>query len=214
MCWNQTVSLNTFLFSIFVLILIIYNNAYTQYKIKELNNFWVYMFFLSFIFMQLIEYFIWRNIKSPYYNSLFSILATLLLLIQPVVSLMLLSNEKLKYNMLLVYLVLAIPFAVYRLTTKRMYSVVSPGGHLQWKFLTRHDVGYEVVLFWVWLFFFLFSFFYNKNYFAFGFGFIMLLISIWNYYQDNSVESMWCWVVNSIFLFYAFYLLVYLPFSQ
>jgi len=80
---------------------------------------------------EFIEYFIWRNIKSPYYNSLFSILATLLLLIQPVVSLMLLSNEKLKYNMLMVYLVLTIPFAVYRLTTKRMYSVVSPGGHLQ-----------------------------------------------------------------------------------
>jgi hypothetical protein len=214
MCWNQTVSLNTFLFSIFVLILIVYNNAYTQYKIKELNNFWVYMFFLSFIFMQFIEYFIWRNIKSPYYNSLFSILATLLLLIQPAVSLMLLSNEKLKYNMLFVYLVLAVPFAVYRLTTKRMYSVVSPGGHLQWNFLTRHDVWYEAILFWIWLFFFLFSFFYNKNYFAFGFGFIMLLISIWNYYQDNSVGSMWCWIVNSIFLFYAFYLLVYLPYSQ
>jgi hypothetical protein len=214
MCWNQTVSLNTFLFSIFVLFLIVYNNAYTQYKIKELNNFWVYMFFLSFIFMQFIEYFIWRNIKSPYYNSLFSILATLLLLIQPAVSLMLLSNEKLKYNMLFVYLVLAVPFAVYRLTTKRMYSVVSPGGHLQWNFLTRHDVWYEAILFWIWLFFFLFSFFYNKNYFAFGFGFIMLLISIWNYYQDNSVGSMWCWIVNSIFIFYAFYLLVYLPYSQ
>jgi hypothetical protein len=38
MCWNKEISLNTFLFSSFVLILIIYNNAYTQYKIKELNN--------------------------------------------------------------------------------------------------------------------------------------------------------------------------------
>ncbi len=66
MCWNQHVSLNTFLFSSFILILIIYNNKYTQYKIKELNNVWIYVFFFSFISMQLIEFFIWRNINNKY----------------------------------------------------------------------------------------------------------------------------------------------------
>lgn len=35
MCWNENVSLNTFLFSSFVLLLIFYNNTYTQYKIKH-----------------------------------------------------------------------------------------------------------------------------------------------------------------------------------
>lgn len=38
MCWNEHVSLNTFLFSSFVLALIVYNNSYTKYKIQELNN--------------------------------------------------------------------------------------------------------------------------------------------------------------------------------
>ena len=46
MCWNKEVSLNTFIFSIFVLLLIMYNNAYTQYKIEELNSIWVYLFFM------------------------------------------------------------------------------------------------------------------------------------------------------------------------
>ena len=41
MCWNEHVSLNTFLFSSFVLLLIIYNNYYTKYKIKELHSPWI-----------------------------------------------------------------------------------------------------------------------------------------------------------------------------
>jgi len=94
MCWNESVSLNTFMFSSFILLLIIYNNLFTQYKIQELNNIWVYLFLASFIFMQLIEFFIWRNINNKFYNKLFSIIATLLLIIQPIMSIMILTNKK------------------------------------------------------------------------------------------------------------------------
>ena len=68
MCWNENVSLNTFLFSGFILALIIYNNSFTKYKIQELNNKWVYFFIASFVFMQLIEFFIWRNIDNKFSN--------------------------------------------------------------------------------------------------------------------------------------------------
>ena len=74
MCWNEHVSLNTFLFSSFILLLIIYNNAYTKYKIEELNNINIYIFLASIIFIQLIEFFIWRNMNNKYYNNFFSIL--------------------------------------------------------------------------------------------------------------------------------------------
>ena len=50
MCWNKDVSLNTFLFSSFVILLIYYNNTYTKYKVAEFNSIWVYVFFGSFIF--------------------------------------------------------------------------------------------------------------------------------------------------------------------
>ena len=101
MCWNENVSLNTFLFSGFILALIIYNNSFTKYKIQELNNKWVYFFIASFVFMQLIEFFIWRNIDNKYYNNIFSILATLLLLLQPIFSIMLLKNINLRFGRLL-----------------------------------------------------------------------------------------------------------------
>ena len=87
MCWNKDVSLNTFLFSGFVLLLIYYNNTYTKYKVAEFDRIWVYVFFSSFILMQLIEYFVWKNINNAFYNSFYSVLAVLLILFQPIASL-------------------------------------------------------------------------------------------------------------------------------
>ena len=209
MCWNSEVSLNTFIFSMFVLLVIMYNNAYTKYKIEELNHFWIYAFFISFILMQLIEYFIWKNIKSPYYNNIFSICATILLLIQPIITIMLINNETIKKYMLVLYLVLSIPFSIYRFSIKSIKSNVTKKGHLHWDFLLYDN---ENIYFLIWVFFFLFSFFYNQTYLGFFFGLIMLIITLYNYFNDKSIGSMWCWIVNSIMIYYAAYLLIYLPF--
>ena len=100
MCWNEHVSLNTFIFSIFVLLLIAYNNKYTQYKIEMFNNKFVYIFFASFITMQLIEFFLWRNLNNPRLNNLFSIMGSLLLIIQPIASLLILKDDNLKYKLI------------------------------------------------------------------------------------------------------------------
>jgi hypothetical protein len=207
MCWNQHVSLNTFLFSSFVLLLIIYNNAFTQYKIKDLNNFWVYAFFMSFILMQLIEFFIWRNINDKYYNNVFTSLAALLLLFQPVISLMIVSNKTLKIALLMIYLLAAIPYFIYILLTKNIHSIIGKNGHLNWLFFTP-----STLVFLFWLFFFLFSLVYEKKWSGFLFGFILMCVSWHNYTSDHTFGSMWCWVVNSIMIYYAIYLLVYLPF--
>ena len=209
MCWNSEVSLNTFIFSMFILLLIMYNNAYTKYKIKELHHFWIYAFFISFILMQLIEYFIWKNINNPFYNKFYSICASLLLIIQPIISIMIINNSVIKKYMLITYLILTIPFTIYRYFLKNIISTVTKQKHLRWNFLLYEN---EDIYFVIWLFFFLFSFFYNKTYFGFFFGLILLLIIVYNYYKDKSIGSMWCWSVNLIMLYYATYLLIYLPF--
>ena len=207
MCWNEHVSLNTFIFSIFVLLLIMYNNAYTQYKIQGINNVWIYLFLASFIFMQLIEFFIWRNINNKFYNHIFSIIATTLLIIQPICSLMLISQKELRNNLLIAYLSLAIPYSIYKFSTKNIHTVISKSGHLRWKFFESSPI---ILLFW--LFFFLVGLIFNKFWIGFGFGFIILCISYYNYNNDHTIASMWCWAVNSVMIYYAFYLLIYLPF--
>lgn len=209
MCWNEDVSLNTFLFSSFVLLLILYNNLFTKYKIKEFKNTFHYLFIASFIFIQLIEFFIWKNINNKFYNNIFSIIAQLLFIIQPIISIMLLSNIKLRNFLLILYLLIAIPYSIYNFSTKNIHSVISERGHLTWKFFDT-----TLISWFVWLFFFLFSIIYEKGLFGILFALTTLLITFINYMNDNSVGSMWCWSVNSIMIYYSVYLLIYLPFLE
>jgi len=209
MCWNENVSLNTFLFSSFVLALIIYNNSFTKYKIQELNNKWIYFFIASFVFMQLIEFFIWRNINNKFYNNIFSILATLLLIAQPIFSIMIVTNTQLRNLLLISYLLLAIPYSIYKFSNTHIYSEISEGGHLRWNFFYLNPI---VLI--GWFFFFLFSFVYEKKWVGLIFGLTTLIIAILNYTKDQTMWSMWCWSVNSIMIYYAIYLLIYLPFLE
>ena len=55
MCWNETVSLNTFLFSFFAINFAYFNNVINGYE---------YLFYYSFISMQLLEYFAWKHLNN------------------------------------------------------------------------------------------------------------------------------------------------------
>jgi uncharacterized membrane protein HdeD (DUF308 family) len=209
MCWNAEVSLNTFLFSSFMLFLIIYNNLYTQYKIVEFKNLWVCLFFVSFILMQLIEFFIWKTINNKYYNNIFSIIATLLILLQPVASLMILSNIDLRNKLLIVYSLLVIPYSIYKFNNQNIHTIISSNKHLHWKFF-----NFSLIEKFIWLFFILFSLFYEGLWIALLFGIITLIVMLYFYHKDHTVGSMWCWIINSVFIILGCYLLFYLPFLE
>lgn len=209
MCWNAEVSLNTFLFSSFMLFLIIYNNIYTQYKILELKKIWVYVFFASFILMQLIEFFIWKTINNKYYNNIFSIAATLLILIQPLASLMILSNIDLRNGLLIIYSLLVIPYLIYKFNNQNIHTIISSNKHLQWQFFNPTLI--EKI---IWLFFLLFSLFYEGLWIGLLFGIITLIVMLYYYHKNNTVASMWCWIINSVFIILGCYLLFYLPFFE
>jgi hypothetical protein len=159
--------------------------------------------------MQLIEFFIWRNINNKVYNNIFSIFGILLILIQPVTSLMILKNIQLRNLLIMIYLFFAIPFSIYKFSTKHIHSVLSKRGHLNWKFF-----GVNPFRFLMWLFFLLFIFFYEKIWFGIIFGVVSLLVVAVNFINDGSAGSIWCWSINLIMIYYAFYLLLYLPFLE
>jgi hypothetical protein len=214
MCWNAEVSLNTFVFSTFVLGMVIYNNTYTQYKIIDLKNVWFYVLFFSVICMQLVEFFIWRNIHNKYYNSFFSIGAFILLCIQPFFSLMLISNINIRNIMVGIYLGIVIPLFLYKVSNTPIYTIVTPKHHLLWNFADIKS-DFLIKICWVlYLFFLLFSFFYNQYFIGYIFIISILLIVVYNFFQDNSIGSLWCWAININMFFYAFLILIYLPFCE
>lgn len=209
MCWNQEVSLNTFLFSSFAMLLIMYNNKYTQYKIPHINTVWQYLFFWSFIIMQLIEFFIWRNIDNPFYNKVFSIIAVVVLLLQPVGTLMMISDNTIRSTLLTAYLIVIIPYSIYNVLTNNIYSFVSKKGHLDWHFF---KMFFSLSL--IWMFFFFFGLLYEGDLIAKIFGTALYVVVAYNYYADKTILSNWCWIVNSMFIYYLSYLLFYLPYCE
>jgi len=212
MCWNAEVSLNTFLFSGFVLLLIIYNNNYTQYKIqfvKGVDNIWSYIFLFSFIVMQLIEYFIWKNINNPRLNTFFSILAFFAILLQPIASIMFLPKN-IRMYVLLPYILFAIVFFIHRYNSTTQTSSVTKLKHLNWESLLYTEPLITII----WLCFFLIPILYSCSALGFIFTSLVLIIMTYNYYTDRSVGSMWCWLANLAMFYYAAYILFYLPFYK
>lgn len=212
MCWNQYVSINTFIFSIFVLILIAFNNKYSPYKVKEFDSIFVYIFFISFISMQLIEFFIWRNLEDKKLNKLFSILGTFLLIIQPIASLMMLKNKKIRLKMLAFYSIPAFIYFIYLLNFHNFYTEVSQNGHLKWHWsISNNKITIPVIFY---LYFLLYSIFVNKHYFLMTYSLFLLLSLYYLYRRDESVNSIWCWAVNTLMLYFAIKLLIVLPFKE
>lgn len=212
MCWNQYVSLNTFIFSSFVLLLIVYNNKYSPYKIEVLDNVYAYFFLMSFITMQLIEFFLWRNLSNKDLNRLFSILGALLLMLQPVASLMLLNNIDLRNKMLALYSIPSFSYFIYNIINKDFSTSVSKTGHLKWNWIDLK--GNKQIFFISWLFFLFFSLFYNKHYIGLAYTIALLIITLYSYKKDESFGSLWCWSINSLMIYYAIKLLVIIPYKE
>jgi hypothetical protein len=209
MCWNKEVSLNTFLFSTFVFLLILYNNKYTSYKIPEFKRFWICAFIGIVISMQLVEYFIWNNIDNIFYNKVFTFLAMVVIFLQPITTIMNIDDNIAKRFLMISYLLIMIPFGLFNYN-KNVYSTLTKNGHLKWN-LVNNDNTFSKIKF-SWFFFFLFPLFYQKHNLGLMFGLLTLAIVSYNYINDGSVESIWCWIVNTIMLYYAGYLLFYLPY--
>lgn len=209
MCWNKDVSINTFLFSIFILLLIIYNNKYTQYKILEINNIFAYMFLLSFITMQLIEYFLWQNLNNKFYNKILSFCAACLIFIQPIASIFVVKNISERNLLLSIYLLFGLPFTLYKINNVNFSTSVAQNGHLKWDWIDHKNSSLGYLFY---LFFLFYPLLREKLYFSTLIAFLLLLISFYTFFKDGTADSMWCWSVNLIMLYFALKLLIILPF--
>jgi hypothetical protein len=122
---------------------------------------------------------------------------------------MIVTNVKLRNLLLISYLLLAVPYSIYKFSNSNIHSVISESGHLRWNFFYLNPI---ILI--GWFFFFLFSFVYEKKWLGLVFGLSTLIIAFLNYTKDQTVWSMWCWSVNSVMIYYAIYLLIYLPFLE
>jgi len=186
MCWNSKVSLNTFLFSLFGVSFAYFNNNIRIFQ---------FLYFISFISIQLMEYFAWENLHDKKMNELLSKIGLFLIFIQ--IPFFVLSSSdvdnKLKTIIIGVYLMFSLFVISYFTIDFSMHK--APNGHLAWNWL---EFPTYIIL--IWLSFIFGLFLYQKQYLKFGLYAIIIFAIYYTYYQTNTWGSLWCWIANLLAL--------------
>lgn len=225
MCWNADISFNTFLFGFFSLCFIYITNTYSKYKTHSFDHPLVYVFMFAVVSMQLVEYFLWKNLKNKSANRYYSFIAWLIVSIQPLI-LMLMIQGPLRYILIGLYLLLpfVLPtpsplnylFSIKSSSTLEYHTHVGKTGHLVWEWMNSKDPFKDRVIYTqiAYLFFYILSAILIQNSLLTLFVLSTLFISILFYYKDGSFGSMWCWFVNISMIFVLIHILLIQPFLE
>lgn len=199
MCWNKGVSLRTFLFTTFILILIVV----AEHKSIAFDNIFMYIFLISFTSMQLFEYFIWVSIETN--NEILNKLASfgawfLIRVLQPISALFLLPDKYvyLREILLPIYTISFTGTTIYKsiLNPIQFKTVVNKNGHLEWMW-NKLD-GYELNN--IWMYWFCMTTLFIPFPITFLLSMIALLFSVLRY--KYTWGSNWCYLVNAIMIYY------------
>lgn len=184
MCWSADGSLKTYTLAMSL--------AAVHYY-KGTRNPIILLLLFVFAQMQLIEYFLWKNLTVPAANQLWSAVGTSLLIIQPLISAMLLP-EDLRNK---AWMITLTGTALYFLTTKvDLTTEVGENGHLKWNWipslLSPWAIGWLVML--------IAPMWFTGHRIAFLFTMFTYIIS--TYFNDKygTAGSYWCWLAVSAFL--------------
>lgn len=189
MCWNQKVSLNTFLFSLFGISFAYFNNVIKFYD---------YLFFLSFISMQLVEYFAWGNLNNKKMIIFLSKIGLFLILVQPfLINLGYDIDNKIKTWIIALYILFIFFCLLYFPIDFSMNK--AKNGHLAWKWLK-----FPTIINFIWLSFLLGVLLYQKRYFEFSAYLILFLAIYYTYYKTDTWGSLWCWIANLVAVYLIF----------
>ena len=175
MCWSASVSLNTFIFSLFGTVFALVNKTITMSHA---------LFILSFASMQLAEFLAWRNLGDTRFASR---LALFLVLLQVPLSIHAFYKGPYKSQILAVYLGAVLLMFATHVFKFRMHP--APNGHLAWDWI----MPMWFLAIWHTLFFLGMS---QAGTLMFTAALATLLVSVYTYGRDNTWGSTWCWAAN------------------
>ena len=190
MCWNASVSLNTYIFGLFASLFSYYNGF---------GNILSVIFYQSFIIMQLLEYFIWTKTFS---NKLLSQIALFVILCQPIFNIIKIETyPKAIPYLLAAYLIFIIILytLIIPIDTINFSTVSSKNGHLSWKWL-----NWNIYIIFIWYAFLSARWIIDKMYTIFIVISVLLIITLILYKETNTFGSMWCWIANVLSIYLIF----------
>jgi hypothetical protein len=206
--------MNTFIFSILTLIFIFLTNTYSKYKTETFKNPLVYLFIFEVALMQLIEFFLWKNLKNNKINELLSRLASFLVLIQPFTIMLMIKHINIKYFLLSLYSLFLILYFIYKdkYNPIKFNTSIGINGHLSWEWMNYK--GYENIIVIIFILFYIVPSLFTNNFLLILFILISVIISFVQYFKYNTFGSMWCWYINLFLLYFIINILIIQPYKE
>ena len=227
------------MFACLALVFIYVTNNYTKYKSPAFKNPLVYLFLFEVASMQLIEFFLWRNLKNKTANTNLSILAAHIIILQLItLILMVHSGGYLKYALLLILAITYFAVVYYSKFTGNMkfHTSVGENGHLIWEWARLRSIpdskreeyeysperlgrvgrikGIETIFVGIFILLYIIPVVSIDNaplmYLIMG----SLFASLFFYYKYNTWGSMWCWIANLFLLYFISDILLIQPFYE
>jgi|LauGreDrversion4_2_1035121.scaffolds.fasta_scaffold90345_4 hypothetical protein len=186
MCWNATVSLQSFLIGTLAIFVGIRGGLDPT----------LLFFCATITLMQGIEAVAWSYLDHPVINELVSRAAAVLLWVQPLASIQTLRGSSFSsYHrpLSMGYVVLSLLELFWNPVPSSHYRMHPKKGHLEWKWIQ----SFSPSLF-IYFLFLLLPLFLVPNPLLLFFVFLTLGISLYAYGTDNTWGSLWCWQVNGI----------------
>ena len=151
------------------------------------------LFLMSFISIQLIEFFLHISRGSGVLNTIFSIAGFATIAAQPLLAINAINDADFAYKRELtaVYIAGVILLAAYLRPEFR--TVVGPYGHLVWKWLRV-----PVIAILIWFGFLSVKFVIDKSWLLLTFITLTAGVSYASYAADGTWGSMWCWIANIV----------------
>jgi len=213
MCWNADVSMNTFLFACFALLFIYLTHTYSKYKTPTFNNPLVYVYLFVVASMQLLEFFLWRNLHKTSINNLVSKIVTVNITFQPLILMCMIESSMIRYAMIGIYSLFILLYRWYKDLYHPFYFHTSIyKGHLKWDWTDAKD--FEKGMHFIYLAIYISSFLLIRNTLLTFFGLLSMFLTFYLYFKDGTFGSMWCWFLNVFLLYFIVNILLVKPFLE
>jgi len=199
MCWNASVSLNTYALGLFASLFSYYNGF---------GNILSVIFYQSFIIIQLIEYFIWTKTFS---NKLLSQIGLFIIICQPILNIIKIEQlpEVIPYILIAYIIFIIILYThVVPLNNVNFSTLPSKNGHLSWIWL-----NWNIYIIFIWYAFLSIRWIIDKMYPLLTIISTLLIITLILYKDTNTFGSLWCWTIN-IISFYLIFEVFYKDFCK
>lgn len=187
MCYNSTVSLNTFLFGLGVACLAYYTKIIPNYGIIIL---------LSFSAMQLLEFFAWTYYDNKKINRVLSIIGMMIIITQVILLNYYLPDKKIRNILLFLIFIFLLLFIIIDLKNVNFSMKRGENKHLIWYWL-------DLPLIWIiiGLSFYLIPVYLYGNLLIILFMITILVISLYFYWKYKTWGSMWCYFSNLLWVY-------------